>query len=169
MRAFKDFKIDIFGLKNGSHEYDFNFNEDFFNEFENTLISKGKGTCKVEMEKSDSMITLLLKVDASIELECDRSLELFDHPIRAEKDLIFKYGDEEKELSEDVFVIPKGTQEINIASFLFEFIHLEIPMKKIHPDFKDDNEADEMVFSSLKEEKKEEKVDPRWEALKKLK
>ena len=170
MSVFKELKIGIFGLKNGTHEFDFSFNDDLFAEFEYTQLSKGKGSCKVEMEKSDSMITLHFKVSGEIALECDRSLEMFDHPIEIEKSLIFKFGDEEKELSDDVFVIQKTTQEINIASFLFEIIHLEIPMKKIHPNFQDGSDFDEMVFSSgQEEEKKEEKVDPRWEALKKLK
>ena len=164
----RDYKIEIFGLKNGTHEYDFSFDEKLFAEFENSLLSKGKGSCKVVMEKTDSMITLHFQVSGSIELECDRSLELFDHPITISKDLIYKYGDEEKELSEDVFVIPKGTQEINIAAFLFEIIHLEIPMKKIHPKFQDSNENDEIIFSS-EDEMKNERVDPRWDALKKLK
>ena len=168
MRAFRDYKIEIFGLKNGAHEFDFSFNNDFFEAFESSLLSKGKGFCKVKMEKSDSMISLQFRVDGDIELECDRSLELFDHPIKTEKELIYKYGDEEKELSEDVYVITKGTQELNIASFLFEIIHLEIPMKKVHPKFQDENDGDEMIFSS-EEETENDSVDPRWEALKKLK
>lgn len=169
MRDFRDYKIEIFGLKNGSHQFDFSYNDEFFAEFENSLLSKGKGTCNIEMEKTDAMITLHFDVNGTIELECDRSLEHFDYPIQIKNELIYKYGDEEKELSEDVYVITKGTQEINIASFLFEIIHLEIPMKKVHPKFQDEDEDDEVIFSSEKEEDSEESVDPRWEALKKLK
>ena len=169
MRAEKDYKIEIFGLKNGSHEFEFNFNDDFFEVFENTQLHKGKGSCKVKMEKTDAMISLQFDVSGSIELECDRSLELFEYPLHVQKNLIYKYGEEEKELSEDVFVIPKGAQQINIASFLFEIIHLEIPMKKLHPKFQNQEEEDEMVFSSKQEEREDKVVDPRWEALKKLK
>ncbi|MEO0405454.1 MAG: DUF177 domain-containing protein [Bacteroidota bacterium] len=115
------------------------------------------------------MITLHFVVKASIELECDRSLELFDHPIQVEKDLIYKYGDEDKELSEDVYVMTKGTQEINIANYLYEIINLEVPMKKLHPKFQDNNEDDELIFTSETKEVEEKSVDPRWEALKKLK
>lgn len=169
MREFRDYKIEIFGLKNGTHEFGFSFDDSFFEAFENSLLSKGKGSCDIRMEKSDSMISLHFEVNGTIELECDRSLELFDHPINTKKELIYKYGDEEKELSEDVYVITKGAQELNIATFLFEIIHLEIPMKKLHPKFQDDNENDEMIFSSKEEKEKEDSVDPRWEALKKLK
>lgn len=170
MKELKEFKIEIFGLSNSTHEFNFGFNDDFFTHFENSLVSKGKGTCYVHLTKTDSMITLGLSIKGSIELECDRSLELFDFPIEVSKEIIYKYGDEEKELSEDVFVILKGEQEINIATFLYESISLEVPMKKLHPKFQNDPDTDEMIYiSEEQEEASEEKTDPRWEALKKLK
>jgi uncharacterized metal-binding protein YceD (DUF177 family) len=144
------------------------YDEAFFSEFENSLISKGKGTCIVDLVKTDSMLDLNLKIEGFLELICDRSLEKFDYPISINQEVIYKYGDEEKELSENVFVIIKDRQEINISDFLYESISLEVPMKKLHPKFKDENEIDELIYSS-KEENKKAEVDPRWEALKKLK
>lgn len=170
MKDLRAYKIDIFGLSNSAHDFNFSFNSDFFAYFENSLVSKGNGTCDVVLMKSDSMITLNLQIEGSIELECDRSLELFDFPISVKKEIIFKYGDEENELSEDVFVILKGAQEINIATFLYESISLEVPMKKLHPKFQDETETDEMIYiSESDQESQEESTDPRWEALKKLK
>lgn len=169
MKGLKSYKIDIFGLKNGTHEFDFTFDDSFFGEFEDSLVRKGKGTCKILMIKTDSMITLEFNILGTIELECDRSLELFDHPIDVTKSIVYKYGDEEKELSEDVFVILKTTQEIKVDLFLYETINLEVPMKKLHPRFQDEENDDEMFFTSGSDENKDESVDPRWEALKKLK
>ena len=170
MKELKAFKIEIFGLSNKTHDYNFRFDDQFFSHFENSLVSKGKGSCDVILTKTDSMITLNMKIEGSIELECDRSLELFDYPISVSKEIIYKYGDEEKELSEDVFVILKGEQEINIATFLYESISLEVPMKKLHPKFQNDTDSDEMIYvSENSDESQEESTDPRWEALKKLK
>jgi len=170
MKDFKAYKIDIFGLSNSSHDFNFEYNNDFFQLFENSLVSKGKGTCDVILTKTDSMITLNLMIKGVIELECDRSLEMFDFPIQVEKEIIYKYGDEEKELSEDVFVILKGTQDLNIATFLYESMSLEVPMKKLHPKFQDESDENEIIYqSSPEEESKENETDPRWEALKKLK
>ncbi len=170
MKDLKAYRIEIFGLSNSTHDFNFTYNDDFFNFFENSLVSKGKGACDVVLTKTDSMITLNLTISGSIELECDRSLELFDFPIHVEKEIIYKYGDEEKELSEDVFVILKGEQEINIATFMYESISLEIPMKKLHPKFQNDTDSDEMIYvSEAEKESQEEGIDPRWEALKKLK
>ncbi|WP_425391841.1 YceD family protein [Ekhidna sp.] len=170
MKELKEYKIEIFGLSNSTHDFNFTFSDEFFTHFENSLVSKGKGTCDVILTKTDAMITLNMTINGTIELECDRSLELFDFPIEVKKEIIYKYGDEEKELSEDVFVIPHGAQEINISTFLYESISLEVPMKKLHPKFEDDSEDDEMIYiSDASETKAEESTDPRWEALKKLK
>ena len=167
MKKLRQYKIDIFGLSNDTHQFQFEFDDEFFSSYENSLVSKGKGTCNVDLVKSASMIDLNLQIEGSVELICDRSLEHFDYPINVNQEVIYKYGDEEKELSENVFVILKDTQEINISDFLYEFITLEIPMKKLHPKFKDDNDSDEMIYTSQGE--KESETDPRWEALKKLK
>jgi uncharacterized metal-binding protein YceD (DUF177 family) len=59
---------------------------------------------------------------------------------------------------------------------MYEFIVLSIPIKKLHPDLRneDEDESDvKIVYSTSteneQEEKKEEDIDPRWEKLKKLK
>ena len=119
--------------------------------------------------KTDSMLNLTLGIEGTIKLICDRSLDSFDYPISVQQELIFKYGDEEKELSENVFVILKSTQSINISYHLFETISLEVPMKKLHPKFENESNEDELFYSSNSDEEKQENVDPRWEALKKLK
>ena len=100
MKDLKAYKIEIFGLSNSTHDFNFTFDDDFFSHFENSLVRKGKGTCDVVLTKTDAMITVDLTIKGSIELECDRSLELFNYPIAVEKEIIYKYGDEEKELRE---------------------------------------------------------------------
>lgn len=169
MKNSRRYKIDIFGLSNDTHTFDFEYDNTFFSEFEHSLVSKGKGSCNVGLVKSDLMLDLNLKIEGTVELICDRSLEKFNYEVSISQEVIFKYGDEEKELSENVFVITPDKQEINISDFLYESISLEIPMKKLHPKFEDDGEDDELIYSSTEDENKEDKVDPRWEALKKLK
>ncbi|OEK01775.1 hypothetical protein BFP97_09725 [Roseivirga sp. 4D4] len=175
MKARRAFDIHIFKLANGNHDYQFEISDSFFELFENEMFSKGKLNADVSLQKSDSMIQMDFKVEGSIELTCDRSLDLFDQPISFESKMIFKYGEEEKELSEDVMVILKDTQTINIADLLFEFIGLQIPMKKLHPRFQEDDDQNEegaMVYTSeqddTSDEQQEEDVDPRWAALKGL-
>ena len=65
-------------------------------------------------------------------------------------------------------------EKINIGEFIYEFITLAVPLKKLHPRFEDELEEDdepEMIYTSQDEEETDDsqETDPRWEALKKLK
>lgn len=178
MRARKKYDIHIYKLSNGIHKYEFEIGNEFFEMFDGDLVQKGQLNAVVTLNKSDSMIQVNFNIEGTLELECDRSLEMFDFPIYADRDMIYKYGEEEKELSEDVYVIEKNTQVLNVAGIIFEFIGLEIPMKKLHPKFQeeesdeDDESEGNMIYISESEEdieQEEENIDPRWAALKNLK
>jgi uncharacterized protein len=171
MNVLDKFNVDIFKLSNEIHDYDFEFDNRFFAEFENSIVSVGKGTVKVKLEKNESFIKMTINVDADIELECDRTLDKFSHPIKALNVIIFKYGEEEKELDDDIVVIKRNTQRINLGQYIYEFIGTEIPMKKLHPRFDNTDDEDELIYSSNAETEEDtsKEVDPRWNALKNLK
>ncbi|PWL29021.1 DUF177 domain-containing protein [Roseivirga spongicola] len=177
MRARKKYDIHIYKLSNGVHEYQFEIGKEFFEMFDGDLVENGQLNAVVSLNKSDSMIQVDFNIEGSLELECDRSLEKFDFPIHIDQNMIYKYGEEDKELSEDVFVIEKNTQTLNVAGIMYEFIGLEIPMKKLHPKFQEEEDEDDesegsMIYTSEAEEdieQKEEDIDPRWAALKNLK
>jgi uncharacterized metal-binding protein YceD (DUF177 family) len=97
--------------------------------------------------------------------------------LNLDRKVIFKYGEEPQEISDEIVIITRDEDSIDLGQFMYEFMVLSIPIKKIHPDLLslDENEDDDsevkMVYSTSteKEEKKEEDIDPRWETLKKLK
>lgn len=170
MHELDKFHIDIYKLSNHTHEYDFEFNDRFFSEIEESMVDKGSGKIYASLSKNDSFIKLTIKINGNVELICDRSLDAFDFPLDVIREVIFKYGEEEKELDDEVYMITRETQRINLAQIIYEFIGLEIPMKKLHPRFDATNEEDEIVYTDddQKEDESSE-TDPRWEALKKLK
>jgi len=166
------FDIDIIKLGTGSHDYQFEIGNSFFEAFGGEIINKGKGNVNVTLDKNERLIDVTFHLDLEVELTCDRSLEKFDYQIDETEGLIFKYGDEEGELDENIIIIPHNSQRINLAQPIYEFISLAVPMKKLHPRFDGEDDIDELVYTSKKEEKKEieeKATDPRWEALQKLK
>ena len=173
MKILEKYRIDIFKLSNDVHEYHFEINADFFSLYEFSEIKEGKGTCDVTLEKTSAMITLMFRIDTAIDLTCDRSLDEFKYQIESEEQVMFKYGDEEADLSDEVKVITQSTQSINVAHYLFEMITTKVPMKKLHPRFEtsdEEAEEDEIIYTSGAEEtqQEEETIDPRWAALKNL-
>ena len=170
-KAFRKFEISIFNLSNKVHEYRFPINETLIGLFEQSIAERGEGNCEVTLTRSETMMTLHFNLKARVELICDISVKPFWHDIAVEKDIMVKFGEEKAELSEDVIVIPWDTQFFNVAEYIYQFLLLSIPMKRIHPDIKDEERPD-IVYSSTEreqEEKRDEAIDPRWAALKHLK
>lgn len=175
-RDLKQYDINIFKLNDGEHHYSFRVNDDFFTKFENSLIEEGDVLANVTLHKSSSLISLMIHLKGSVVLTCDRSLDKFDYPINEEAPMRFKFGEEEQELSEDMAVIANNTQVINVAQFLYEYMGLALPMKKLHPRYVDEEDEGteelKLIYTSKNNtasEKREEDIDPRWNMLKKLK
>jgi uncharacterized metal-binding protein YceD (DUF177 family) len=172
------FNIDIFNLANKDYQYEFEFDEQLFAAFSDTPFQKGKGVCKVALKKSETMMVLTFDIVGSVALICDRSLEEFDYPLDFEEKMILKFGEEDVEVSESMAIIHRDSQQINMGQFIYEFIMLDIPMKKLHPKFKkdeedDDEEDDSLIYSSDDSDEEDDDEsndnDPRWDILKKLK
>ena len=92
-------------------------------------------------------------------------------PIEETNKVIFKYGQEEQELDHDVLMITNETQQIDVGQFIFEFIGLAVPMKKLHPRFNDNIEESDALIYRTEEEPVDDHSDPdpRWSKLNELK
>ncbi len=166
-----DFEIEIFNLENKQYTYDFVVDKDFFKSQEGSVIEEGGATVHVVLDKSDAFFDLLFMIEGEVGLVCDRSLEKFNAPISINEKLICKYGQEELEIDEQVIQITKSTQMIDLSQYIYEFISLSIPMKKLHPKFEDEEDNDDglLIYSSKDDEAADKKIDPRWGKLKDLK
>jgi uncharacterized metal-binding protein YceD (DUF177 family) len=167
----RDYTIDIYKLSNTRHDYHFVFEDSFFGEFENSVITKGKGEIDVELDKSPTFIKVDFRIIGSVELICDRSNDLYDFPLDTKGEIILKFGENTDEISDTIEIIPWETQRIDLAQYIYEFIGLAVPMKKLHPRYSNDDETDGIVFSTEIEKDQTEKneIDPRWSKLGKLK
>jgi len=180
VKELSKYNIDIYGLEDKQYDYDMESGDAFFEELEQDLIERGSFKTHVVLNKSATMLQLNFHTEGRVELVCDRSLEPFEEPVVSDERLILKFGDRNEELTDEIEIISRNTNRINVARYIFEFIALSLPVKKIHPDLRSDVDeelaADEegvLVYSSATQDDSEaeetEKTDPRWEALKKLK
>jgi len=172
------YSVNIVGLTNKVHTYDFEIGNDFFSKYGTQLISEGQLKAEVALDKHETFIDATFVIDGTVKLTCDRSLDTFDEPIRTKKKLVFKYGDANEELSDEIVMIHRDSDSLELGQYIFEFIALEIPMKKLHPRFReeetdDDNAEGKIIYSSGSSSQDDstggDEIDPRWEKLKKLK
>ncbi|HLT80021.1 MAG TPA: DUF177 domain-containing protein [Cyclobacteriaceae bacterium] len=166
------YRVNIVGLSNNVHTFRYEIDDAFFSQYGKDLVSAGSFRADVVLNKTETMIAAGFEIHGRATLICDRSLEPFDFPIDLHRDVIFKYGELDEELSDEIVNIRRDTVQLEIGQYIYEFISLEVPMKKLHPRFRDEELPGEgkIVYSSGDDAGvPEEPEDPRWDILKKLK
>jgi uncharacterized protein len=162
-------KINIQSLKNGLFELsdkvdlsDVELSTDSVSFFEPLdIVVKG------EKNNLDYRIDVLF--DGRVKFPCDRCSSEFETKISDEFTVIYtKSGQEDEEGELDIVSISNDAKEIDISNELIESVVLSFPMKRLH----DENcKGVCECGANLNSEAClcEEKIDPRWEALAKLK
>jgi uncharacterized metal-binding protein YceD (DUF177 family) len=172
----KDYVINIVGLSNQKHAFRFEVNDSFFERHGRQMVESGDFGVDVMLDKHATFLEAFFEISGRARLVCDRSLEPFDQELEIRKKLIFKLGNETKEVSDEIVVIAHETAQLDLAQYIYEFVCLAVPMKRLHPRFRDeeDNPAEEgrLVYrtapAAAQTDAAEEKTDPRWEKLKNL-
>ncbi len=166
-----EFSVNILGLGSAAHEFKYRLGKSFFDEFGRDLLEEGNVEAVVVLDKHDTFIEGSFSFKGTARLVCDRSLEPFDYHLESSHRIIFKYSSEEVELTEEIVTILHNRASLNVGQYLYEFIGLALPMKRLHPKFQELEDEDQtegkIIYSSLSET--ERLIDPRWEKLKKLK
>ncbi|HZB13183.1 MAG TPA: DUF177 domain-containing protein [Chryseolinea sp.] len=168
------YSINIVGLSNKEHHFQYELGGEFFRNYGTDIVSDGKFLVDLLLTKHETFIETEVKISGVARLTCDRSLEPFDFPIEKKNKIVFKYGEEYQEVTDEIIVIPRDTATLEVGQYIYEFIALGIPLKKLHPKFRDeaeDGSEGKIVYTSAppEEKKDEEDIDPRWNILKKLK
>lgn len=169
----KEFAVNIIGLSKKAHLFNYHLAKGFFEKYGTEAVSDGRFDVEVELDKKETFIEVNYKISGQAALVCDRTLEPFDFPITENRKMVFKYGEEAQEISDEIVIITRDQDSIDLGQYLYEFIALAIPMKRLHPRFANEAERDQpLVYSTSPnepEEKEDDSIDPRWDKLKKLK
>jgi uncharacterized metal-binding protein YceD (DUF177 family) len=165
MKELRKYDIAFSGLELGKHFFEFEINKEFFQLFDYSEISNGDIQLKVELDKEERLMVLLFDFSGHLELMCDRCGDLYQQEIQGSKQIILSNSSEEDEGLDDIVFLTEDESKYNIAHLIYEEIILSLPMRKVHANEKDCNQD---AIKILKE-KEQSTIDPRWEALKKLK
>lgn len=175
LKSLKPYAIPFTGLKLGKHQFDFDITDAFFNEFEYSLVKKGKLKCLVELDKQETMLVLHFDITGSIDLSCDRCLADYPQQVDITEQQIAKFSEEEIE-DEDIITITKNDHEINVAPLIYEYITVAVPFVAVCTDegrtqYCDNDMLDklEKLAGGGEEPDDDEQDDPTWDALKKIK
>lgn len=163
----KEYDIQFVGLKQGTHFFEFKVDNAFFEEFDCFDYIKSNFNIELEFVKQSTIMLLNFNTKGRITVPCDRCLDDVDIDVEGESKLIVKFGHDLYEETEEILVIPESENEINVAKYIYEFIEISIPQKRVHQE----GLCNPEVIKELEkvESKKEKDIDPRWSGLNDLK
>ncbi len=169
VKPLDSFIIPFRGLKPGIHRYDLQINNVFFDHFEHSEIREGELSVHIDLEKEERMLLFQFTINGQVSLPCDRCNEPVLLPVNGKERLIVKFGEEFTEQNEEIQIIPESESQFNTAPFLYEYIHLLLPMKRVHAnDDQGNNSCSPDILTKLNELLQNRVPDPRWEKLKEL-
>ena len=165
------YTIQMSGLKEGHHTIDFEIDNTFFEQLEESEVKEGSLIANIEMDKRSSHLDMIIRVSGSVRISCDRCLEIFSQPVSSENRLLVKFGEKIEDIDPDILSVPTDDYKLDLQQQIYEFIMLALPIKRVHPaDKKGKSTCDPVMLKKLEElliiEEKEN--DPRWDELKKL-
>lgn len=175
MKVNKDFLIPFVGLKQGKHQFEFDIDKKFFDDFSFDEYNSVNVKVNLVLEKKSTMLELGFKHKGTVNVPCDISNEDFDLPVKGNLNLIVKFGDEYNDDNDEMLVLPHGEYQVDVSQYIYEMIVLSVPLKRVNPKIKEGHNAevlnrlDELApKEQYKEIEEEQNTDPRWDGLKKL-
>ena len=178
MKKSDEFLVQFEGLKLGSHHFDWEIDETFFDDFGETEFGKGRYRVDMELTKQNNMLILEFGIDGSVPCTCDLCLEEMTLPVSHEDRLLVKFAAEPQEPTEEMVVLRQGDYEIDVKQFIYEFIAISQPLRHICADAGKTCNAEMLERLSefnlgpaeaMPSEPEGDEEDTTWDALKSLK
>ncbi len=165
---------------------EFDLDNQFFADVEASEVEGGQVHVVLEVKKmtAGDAFELHFHLDGKVVVLCDRCLDLVELDVASADKLMVKLGNDYSDDGEWV-VVPEDEGEVNVAWFMYEFVALALPLKRVHVSGKC-NEAmagklsehltvtgdDDMVGVEMDEDEDLESTsqtpEPRWNELKKI-
>ncbi len=165
-----DFIIPFRGLALEVHRFHYEIDGTFFEELDYSELQEASVIVDLDLDRQERMLVLDFDIRGTVNVTCDRCLDAFPLPVDNRWQLIIKFGEEYEEESDDVIVIPHEQHQIDVTQFLYEYITLMVPIRKVHSDDEDGNSTcNPEMLSILEQHSEHGDTDERWDVLRGLK
>jgi len=176
LKSLQQYSIPYTGLKLGIHQFEFEVDDAFFSAFEYSLVKSGKLKVDLDLEKQETMMILHFRISGEMMLGCDVCLADYPYQVEIDERQIAKFtGNVDlEEDTDEIIVLTKNENEINVASLIYEYINLAVPYINRCDDEGNTKWCDQEMIDKLKQlsggsTEETPNADPRWEALKNIK
>ena len=172
MGRFDKYNVDLKGMRVASLELEFDLDNAFFADIDGEEFQKGAVKAKVAVNKNRDIFDFSFSLAGTVIVPCDRCLDDLAIDVYTENTLRVKLGESYADEG-DIVIVPESEGDLNIAWYLYEFIVLALPMKRVHAPGKCNHEMTgklkkHSVDADENNDGEEMQIDPRWAGLKDL-
>ncbi len=169
--VFNEYKIPYASLKKEIHEFSYELDEKFFSKFENSQIQKCNIQVNINFDKRNEPYIIEVDLEGTVFTECDKCTATIPISIHTSFTVYVKSKVDEFDSEQEVeFVyVAKDEHEIDITQFLYDYVHLSIPIHRICDKPGNTEYCDQEIVQLVNERQPENIDDPRWASLNKLK
>jgi uncharacterized metal-binding protein YceD (DUF177 family) len=131
------YTISFKGLSSGSHVFDWTIGSGFFVLYEMSEINDASIEVQLTLVQHSGFLELHFVLNGWAGVSCDRCLELLRIDITSEFQMFVKFGEcvgEDESDENDVLFLPYDEDRLDVAQYLYEYAHLSLPMRRVHPD-----------------------------------
>jgi uncharacterized metal-binding protein YceD (DUF177 family) len=172
MCSLERYEIDLKALTEDITPLEWHLDNQFFDSVDDNQVQSGSLHVSGSIRKAVGFFELLLHVEGTVQVPCDRCLDMMDQPIATDLRLIAKLGTEYHE-DDDIITVDEHDGVLKTAWFIYESIVLAVPIQHVHQPG-DCNDAmmrvlEEHSAARSSDAYASKTIDPRWSALLKLK
>ena len=125
------FKIDLKGLTEEVTALEWNLDKDFFDALDQTEVEGGALHVSLSIRKASGFFELQFHTVGTVDITCDRCLDLMEQPIETDNQLVVKLGTATPE-DDDTVTVDENEGILDTSWFIYEFIALAIPIQHVH-------------------------------------
>ena len=173
MCTLETFKVDLKGLQTAETVLSYHLDEAYFEAIEAPDVREGELDVTLTVRKASEYFELDFHTEGVVHVTCDLCLDDMELPIVSDDHLFARFGESTLDEGDEIVTVDENEGILDTAWLIYEFISLAIPIKHVHAPGKCNAAMSKLLTehdaarSSEAEEAKA--VDPRWEALLKLK
>ena len=151
---------------------EFDLDKAFFEALDETEVESGSLHVSLSIRKASGFFELLFHTVGTVDITCDRCLDLMEQPIETDNRLVVKLGSTNSE-EDDTVMVDENEGILDTSWYIYEFIALAIPIQHVHAPGKCNpamtKALEELSADRSGDEESSQAIDPRWEALLKVK
>ena len=164
-------RVDLKGVNECESSFETDLGQDYFNLLDGAEVRDGALHVSVSIRKASGFFELQWHAVGMVIIPCDRCLEPMEQPVEAESRVVARFGSQYSE-DDDVITVPEDEGILDLSWLVYESVALAIPIRHVHAPGKCNpvmaEALEELSADRSSDEESNKAIDPRWEALLKL-